>query len=165
MKNPPTYTFAFFLLLYAFSAIDLPAATVLPPAPNKYVMDNASVLKAGTADRLSGQLADFDHRTGNQLIIVIESSLPNGVSIGERARQLCDGWHIGKPGKETGAVLLITTHEHQGRIHVARGLTNKLPEDVCKKIFTETIAPRLDAGDYDGACKAAVNALIAAMSR
>jgi uncharacterized protein len=99
------------------------------------------------------------------LIIVIEANLPKGVSIGEYARQLYDRWNIGKRGKDTGALLLICTQERQGRIHAGRGLATKLPEDVCKKIFTETIAPRLDAGDYDGACKAAVNALIAAVSR
>ena len=166
MKNPPIKTALFFLLLSSVLLTNLQAAgALLPAAPSKYVTDNASVLKANTADRLSGQLADFYHRTADELIIVIDSKLPKGVSIGEYARQLYDGWKIGQRGRDTGALLLICTQEHQGRIHAGRGLAAKLTEDVCKKIFTETIAPRLDAGDYDGACKAAVNALIAAVSR
>jgi uncharacterized protein len=165
MKNPPTKSALFFLLLSPFLLNNLHAAGPLPDAPPKYVMDNASVLKANTADRLSGQLADLDHRTADELIIVIDPNLPKGVSVGEYARQLYDRWNIGKRGKDTGALLLICTQERQGRIHAGRGLATKLPEDVCKKIFIETIAPRLDAGDYDGACKAAVNALIAAVSR
>ena len=165
MKKPPIKTALFFLLLSSVLVTYLQAADTPPVAPSKYVTDNASVLKANTADRLSGQLADFYHRTADELIIVIDSKLPKGVSIGEYARQLYDGWKIGQRGKDTGALLLICTQEHQGRIHAGRGLAAKLTEDVCKKIFTETIAPRLDAGDYDGACKAAVNALIAAVSR
>jgi len=78
---------------------------------------------------------------------------------------LYEAWKIGKRGKDTGALLLITTNERQGRIQAGRGLAAKLTEDVCKKIFTERVAPRLDANDYDGACKAAANALIEAVSR
>jgi uncharacterized protein len=172
MKNPPIKTALFFLLLSSLLNTNLHAAPNVPPtappkpsaAPSKYVTDNASVLHAGTADRLSGQLADFYRKTADELIIVINPNLPTGVSIGECARQLYDSWKIGQ-GKDTGALLLICTQERQGRIQAGRGLANKLSEEVCKKIFVETIAPRLDAGDYDGACKAAVNALIAALSR
>ena len=165
MKNPPIKTALLFLLLSPFLLNNLHAAAPPADTPAKYVMDNASVLKANTADRLSGQLADLDNRTADELIIVIDANLPKGVSIGEYARQLYDHWKIGKRGKDTGALLLICTQERQGRIHAGRGLATKLPEDVCRKIFTETIAPRLDAADYDGACKAAVDALIAAVSR
>ena len=166
MKIPQIETALFCLLLSLVLLTNLQAApTLLPAAPSKYVTDNASVLKANTAVRLSGQLADFDHRTADELINVIDPNLPKGVSIGEYARQLYDGWKIGKRGKDTGALLLICTQERQGRIHAGRGLATNLNEDLCKKIFTETIAPQLDAGDFDGACKAAVNALIAAVSR
>jgi len=64
MKNPPIKTALFFLLLSSVLLTNLQAAdTLLPAAPSKYVTDNASVLKANTADGLSGQLADFYHRT------------------------------------------------------------------------------------------------------
>jgi uncharacterized protein len=166
MKNHSTKTTLYFLFLCSTLLTNLQAAATLqPPAPSKYVTDNASVLKANTVDRLSGQLADFYQRTANELIIVIDPNLPKGVSIGEYARQLYESWKIGQRGKDTGALLLICTQERQGRIQAGRGLATKLTEDVCKKMFTEKIAPRLEQGDYDGACKAAVNALIATLSR
>ena len=96
------------MLLSSVLLTNLQAAdALLPAAPSKYVTDNAFVLKANTADRLSGQLADFYHRTADELIIVIDSKLPKGVSIGEYAGQLYDGWKIGQRGKDTGALLLI----------------------------------------------------------
>ena len=157
---------ALLLLLPSVLLIDLPAATPSAPAvPSKYVTDYAGVLRTGTADRLSSQLADFDHRTADELIIVIYPNIPKGVSISDYARQLYEAWKIGKRGKDTGALLLIATQEHLGRIQAGRGLQAKLTEDVCKKIFTDRVAPRLDANDYDGACKAAANALIEAASR
>jgi uncharacterized protein len=164
MINSSTKLFlAFHFLIWA---TNLPAATPPSPAgPSKYVTDYAGVLRGSTADRLSAQLADFDQKTGTELIIVIYPNLPKGVSIGDYTRQLYDGWKIGKRNKDTGALLLIATQERQGRIQAGRGLQTKLTEDACKKIFTENIAPRLDAGDYDGACKAATGALIAAASR
>ena len=165
MINLCTRTPLFFLLFYSVCLANLPAATPLPAAPSKYVTDYAGVLTASTALRLSSQLADFDHRTADELIIVIYPSLPKGVPIGNYTRQLYEAWKIGKRGKDTGVLLLIATQERQGRIHAGRGLETKLTEDACKKIFTETIGPRLDAGDYDGACKAAANALIATVSR
>jgi uncharacterized protein len=141
-----------------------PAPIPLPGAPSKYVTDYAGVLRAGTADRLSAQLADFDHRTGAELIIVIYPNLPKGVSIGEFTRQLYQAWKIGKRNKDTGALFVIATQEHQGRIEAGQSLRTKLTEEAGRKIFTEKIAPRLDEGDYDGACKAAANALISAAS-
>jgi uncharacterized protein len=153
------------ILLSSVSFANLTAATLLPTAPSMYVTDYAGVLKTGTANRLSSQLADFDHRAADEFIIVIYPNLPKGISIGDYARQLYEAWKIGKRGKDAGALLLIATQDRQGRIHAGKGLEAKLTEDVCKKIFTQTIAPRLDAGDYDGACKAAANALIAAVSR
>jgi uncharacterized protein len=154
-----------FLLLFSVCFTNLQAATQLPAAPPKYVADYAGVLKPSTADRLSGQLADFDHRTGDEFIIAIYPTLPKGVTIGDYTRQLYTAWKIGKRGKDTGALLLISTAERQGFINAGRGLETKLTEDACKKIFLEKIAPRLDVGDYDGACKAAVTELIGAASR
>jgi uncharacterized protein len=157
---------ALLFLLPAVLLTNLPAATPSPPAaPPKYVTDYAGVLRTGTADRLSSQLADFDHRTANELIIAIYPNIPKRVLIGDYARQLFAAWKIGKRGKDTGVLLLIATQEHLGRIQAGRGLEAKLTEDVCKKIFTDRVAPRLDANDYDGACQAAVNALIEAASR
>ena len=157
---------ALLFLLPSVLLIDLPAATPSPPAvPSKYVTDYAGVLRTGAADRLSSQLADFDHRTADELIIVIYPNVPKGVSIGDYARQLFEAWKIGKRGKDTGALLLIVAREHLGRIQARRRLQSKLAEDVCKRIFTDRVAPRLDANDYDGACKAAANALIEAASR
>jgi uncharacterized protein len=165
MINPSARAPLLFILLSSVLLANLPAATLLPGAPSMYVTDYARVLRAGTANRLSSQLADFDHRTANEFIIVIYPNLPKGVSIGDYTRQLYGAWKIGKRGKDTGALLLIATQDRQGRIHAGKGLQAKLTEDVCKKIFTDTIAPRLDSSDYDGACKAAADALIAAVSR
>jgi uncharacterized protein len=165
MMNPSARTPLLFILLSSVLLANLTAANVSPGAPSMYVTDYAGVLHAGTANRLSGQLADFDHRTGNELIIVIYPNLPKGALIGDYTQLLYEAWKIGKRGKDTGALLLIATQDRQGRIHAGKGLQAKLTEDVCKKIFIETIAPRLDSGDYNGACRAAADALIAAVSR
>ena len=154
-----------FLLLFSVCLTNLQAATLLPGAPPKYVTDYAGVLRADTADRVSSQLADFDHRTADEFIIAIYPTLPKGVTIGDYTRQLYTAWKIGKRGKDTGALLLISTGARQGFISAGRGLEAKLSEEACRKIFVEKIAPRLDAGDYDGACKIAANELIAAASR
>jgi uncharacterized protein len=165
MMNPSARTPLLFILLSSVLLANLTAAGVSPGAPSMYVTDYAGVLHAGTANRLSSQLADFDHRTGNELIIVIYPTLPKGALIGDYSQLLYEAWKIGKRGKDTGALLLIATQDRQGRIHAGKGLQAKLTEDVCKKIFIETIAPRLDSGDYDGACRAGADALIAAVSR
>ena len=165
MKNSVGKTSLFGLLFLLLSLADLSAVpTFRPAAPSKYVTDYASVLKGNTAERLSEQLADFDHRTLQELIIVIYPSLPKPVSIQTYTQQLYDGWKIGVRGNQKGALLLISTQDRRGQIHVGRGLAPKLTEEVCRRIFLEKIAPKLDAGDYDGACDAAVKALIAAAS-
>ena len=131
MNNPPLKTVLLFLLFSLVLLTNPQAATILlPAAPSKYVTDNASVLKGDTAERLSDQLADFDHRTADELIIMINPNLPKGVSIGDYAGQLYNAWKIGKRGRDTGALLLISTHERQGWIYAGRGLSRILDDQL-----------------------------------
>jgi uncharacterized protein len=162
MKTLPHSTLLLFALFLSFSPTRLKAETPLPPAPSKYVTDYARVLSGGVAQRLSGELEDFDHRAGSEILMVIFPNLPSGVSIGDYAQRLYQTWNVGRHSKQTGVLLLIVTRERQGRIEPGPGLKAKLPEETCRSIFLGKIAPRLESGDYDGACKAAANALMAA---
>jgi uncharacterized protein len=51
------------------------------------------------------------------------------------------------------------------RIEVGYGLEDRVPDLVASRIIRDTIAPRLQAGDRDGAVTAGVDALLAAINR
>jgi uncharacterized membrane protein YgcG len=132
-------------------------------APLNYVNDYASVLRARTVQSLATRLADFDRQTADHVVIMIYPSLPAKVPVGNYAQQLYTSLKLGGP-RDTGVLILIAVKDQTVRIQPGKGLAAKLPETTCRKIFTDVIEPRLDSNDFDGGCRAGVDALIQAIS-
>jgi uncharacterized protein len=132
----------------------------LPPRPSKYFNDLDSLVKPSTAEQLNRQLADFEHQTSNQLLVVIYPKLPSGVPIGQYGIQLVHAWKL----DQRGAVIVVDDQNHLLRIQAGSALKDRLSEAKCKRIFTGVIIPRFKVDDYDGGMKAAVDAVIAAVS-
>jgi len=118
------------------------------------------MVKKSTAEQLNRELADFEHQTSNQLIVVIYPKLPTGMAIGDYGVQLLHAWGL----DQRGAVLLVDNQDHLLRIEAGNTLKGKLSEATCRKIFTDVIMPRFKVNDYDGGMKAGVDAFIAAAS-
>jgi uncharacterized protein len=159
--HKPGNSFAVVLVLtFCLGFIGVAPAADLPPRPSGYFNDLDSLVKKSTAERLNRELADFDHRTSNQLIVVIYPKLPSGVSIGQYGVQLVHAWKL----DPRGAILLVDDQNHLLRIEAGHDLKEKLSEGKCKKIFSEVMMPRFKVDDFDGGMQAGVDAVIAAAS-
>ncbi len=83
-------------------------------------------------------------------------------SIEDYCHRIYAGWNVGQKGKNNGAVLFVFKDDHKQRIEVGRGLEGPLPDSVCKDILDDTMAPKFQAGDFDGGLTAGVEAMIQA---
>jgi uncharacterized protein len=147
---------AFGLLLGRVMAADVPAK------PPHYFNDYASLIDSQTAQQLDQKLQNFESQTSNQILVVIYPSLPADTSIEDFTQDAFRAWKPGQAGRNNGAVLFVFVKDRKMRIQTGYGLEGALPDAICKRIISDEMAPRFQAGDFGGGLTAAVNAMIAA---
>ena len=71
----------------------------------------------------------------------------------------------GRPrGHDDGLVLFIFADDRKARFEVGYGLEGSFPDISASRVIREVLAPRLQAGDRDGAVSAAIEAATAMIS-
>src|SRR6185436_13469635 len=136
--------------------------TAIPPAPTEFVTDHAGFLSPAYASSLTRELEDYERGTGHQLIVWIDKTT-GGVPIEDWAVKAFTAWGIGRKGHDDGVALFIFSEDRRLRIAVGYGLEGAVPDARAGRIIQNDMAPRIRAGDRDGAVKAGVDALIAAI--
>ncbi len=154
-------------VLFALSAalgllITQASASDIPPKPDHYFNDYASLVSPQTARQLDQQLENFERETSNQILVVIYKSLPEGAALEEFTQAAFRAWRPGQQGKNNGAILFVFVNDRKAWIQTGYGLEGALPDAICRRIVGDELAPRFQAGDFNGGFTAAVNAMIAA---
>jgi uncharacterized protein len=118
------------------------------------VSDFAHALPEGAAQRLDAQLASYAGGTSRQIAVAVFRSL-EGESLEDVSMRLAEKWKIGGKAESDGVLVTLFLEEHKVRIEVGYGLEDKLPDAICARVIREVIAPRMRAGDLEGALRAA----------
>jgi uncharacterized protein len=134
------------------SALDVPALS-------GRVSDLAHVLPASTVESLTAQLAAHETKTGNQVAVLILSSL-DGELLEEYSHRVATTWKLGQKGTDNGALLLVALKERKVRIEVGYGLEGALTDARSAQIIRNDIVPRFRAGDLPGGIVAGVEAIL-----
>ena len=137
-------------------------APVTPPAPARFVTDGAQFLSPGVADQLDRRLSDYQRGTGHQVLLWIGHTT-NGEPIETWAVRTFAAWRVGRQGIDDGVALFVMADDRKLRIEVGYGVEERLPDVRAARIIREQITPRLQAGDRDGAARAGVGAILAAL--
>ena len=150
-----------FLAAFGLFVVHALAAEVAPK-PAHYFNDYASLIDSRTAQQLDQGLEDFERQTSNQILVVIYKSLPPDVALEDFTQDAFRAWKVGQAGRNNGAVLFVFVKDRKARIQTGYGLEGALPDAICKRIISDEMTPRFQAGDFAGGITAAVNAMIAA---
>jgi uncharacterized protein len=150
-------------ILLLFFCVRAFADEVIPPAPQQYFNDYASVVSPATASQLNSTLENFERQSSDQILVAIYPTMQSDSSIEDYTVRVARAWKVGQQNKNNGAVLFIFAQDHQMFLEVGYGLEGVLPDALCKRIIDEQITPRFKAGDYDGGCTAGVQAILAAV--
>jgi len=137
-------------------------AAAVPAKPTHYFNDYASLIDPRTAEQLDQRLEEFERQSSNQILVVIYRSLPADTAIEDYTQDAFRAWKVGQQGRNNGAVLFVFVKDRKMRIQTGYGLEGALPDAICKRIISDEMAPRFQAGDFAGGMTAAVNAMIAA---
>jgi uncharacterized protein len=132
-----------------------------PPLTGR-VVDNAAVLSASTISELDEMLAQHEHTTGEQVVVVTLDSLQDR-SIEDYGYQLGRSWGIGQKGKNNGAILIVAPHERKVRIEVGYGLEAQLTDATSRVIIESKITPQFRSGDFNAGVLAGTTAILRAL--
>jgi uncharacterized protein len=140
----------------------LAVAAPTPSAPTRWVEDHAGLLSPTTVTTLDTRLAGYERATGHQVVVWIGKTL-DGAPLDDWAVQTFASWKIGRKGLDDGVAMFVFADDRKIDIEVGYGLEGKVPDAIASRIIHDVMAPRLRAGDRDGAVTAGVDALLTAI--
>ncbi|MCG6963281.1 MAG: TPM domain-containing protein [Acidobacteria bacterium] len=151
------------LLFLLVSALPLTAAEVpIPPPPTHWVTDTAGFISPQLRSSLDQRLGNYARANGTQVLVWIGNTTGDTPTEDWTVRAFAR-WKVGQKGLDNGLVLFIFAQDHKVRIEVGYGLEGRVPDVIASRIIRNIIAPRIQAGDNDGAVSAGVSALLAAI--
>ncbi len=138
------------------------ARAEVPAAPTRWVTDSAGFLSEGARQELDGRLESYERQSGHQILVWIGRTT-GGVPLEDFTVRAFAAWKVGRKGLDDGLVLFVFADDRKMRVEVGYGLEGQVPDAIASRIIRETIVPRVQAGDHDGAIRAGIAALIAAI--
>lgn len=140
----------------------LAAAAPIPPAPARWVEDRAGFLSPATRAALDARLEGYERATGHQVVVWIGTTLGDA-PLDDWAVRTFAAWKVGRKDLDDGIAMFVLADDRKIDIEVGYGLEDKVPDAIASRIIREVMAPRLRAGDRDGAVTAGVNAVFASI--
>jgi len=139
------------LLLAALALVALAPGAALalevPPNQGQWVVDNAQLLAPEDKNALGAELRRYAEATGNQIVVLTIASL-EGEDAAGYANKAARAWGVGQKDKNNGVLILVARKESRVRFEVGRGVEDKLPDVVCKRIQREITVPHFKTGRF-----------------
>jgi len=151
------------VVLLGCAAVSLAAETPIPPPPARFVTDTVGLLSPQARATLDAQLEAYARSSGNQVVVWIGQTTGDTPTEDWTVRTF-ERWKVGQKGLDNGLVVFIFSADRKVRVEVGYGLEDRVPDVVAVRVIREVMAPRMQAGDADGAVAAGLNALVAAIS-
>ena len=138
-------------------------STPVPRKPTTYVTDRPNVIGPRTQPVLEAKLEKFGKETGNQVVVWIGSTLPEGVTIEEYANASFNLWGLGQKGRNNGVLLMLFIKSRKMRIETGDGVRDRLTDARAAEIILAMRDP-LRAQEYNRAVTEATDSIIAALT-
>ncbi len=133
------------------------AAELLPLTGR--VVDRADLIDAATEAALTAQLAAFEAKSSDQIVVATLDDL-GGEPIEDFANRQFRTWGLGQAGENNGILLLVAKNDRKMRIEVGYGLEGTLTDLHSKLIIENTMVPAFRAGDFSGGISRAVDDIV-----
>ena len=129
------------------------------PALTARVVDTTQTLSGDEKQALEGRLAEWESRTGNQLVVlIVPTTQPEPIE--SYSLRAAEAWKIGRRGQDNGAIFVIAKNDKKMRIEVGYGLEGTLTDVTAHRIITETVAPLFSKGQFGPGISAGVDRIM-----
>src|SRR5207248_10975206 len=149
-----------FVILFAVAA---QAAEVIPPKPDRYFNDYASVVSKEAALRFNEQLAQFERETSDQVVVAIFPKMQTESDIADYTQRVAQAWGVGQKERRNGVVLFVFVQDRKMFIQVGYGLEGALPDVTCFDITEYKIKPQFRNNDYEGGLAIGIDSILKAI--
>lgn len=150
---------AFFALL----AMEARGAEVIPPKPDRYFNDYASVVSKEAANRFNEELAQFERETSDQVVVAVFPKMQSDSDIADYTQRVAQAWGVGRKERRNGVVLFVFVQDRKMFIQVGYGLEGALPDITAFDITEYRIKPHFRSGDYEGGLAEGINSILQAV--
>jgi len=134
----------------------------IPPLTAR-VTDRTGTLSEAERAALEGKLADYETKTGTQLVVlIVPSTKPEPIEA--YSIRVAEAWKIGRKGQDNGAVFLVAKDDRKMRIEVGYGLEGVLTDAMSRRIIAEDVAPRFRDNQFAAGINAGVDRIIATLN-
>ena len=130
------------------------------PALTARVTDVTSTLSAAEKTALETKLADWEKRTGNQLVVLMVPTTRSEPIEGYSLR-VAEAWKIGRKGQDNGALFVVAKDDRKMRIEVGYGLEGVVTDVTSRRIIAENVAPLFRQNKFGAGIDAGVDRIIA----
>jgi uncharacterized protein len=134
----------------------------IPPSPERWVTDRAGLLSADARVRIDDKLESYERQTGHQVVVWIGETI-GSTPLDDFAVRTFKAWQLGRKGQDDGLLLLVLAKDRKIDIEVGYGLEPRVPDAVASRIINDVIAPKLRAGDADGAIEGGLDAILSSI--
>src|SRR5262245_49293572 len=110
------------------------------------------------ANALDRRLEAYEQQSGHQILVYIGQTT-GGPPIEDWADRAFQKWKVGRKGMDDGLVLFIMAQDRRLRFEVGYGLEGQVPDSLAGRVIDQIIAPRIRAGDQDGAVTSGIRAI------
>lgn len=136
------------LLLAAATVGPFPAfALDVPAHGGQWVVDLAGLLPAGDKDSLTTTLRAYAQKSGNRIVVLTIPGL-QGEDLSAYANRVFSQWGVGQRDVDNGVLILVAAAERQVRFEVGRGIEDRLPDVLCRRIQQEVTVPHFKDGRF-----------------
>jgi uncharacterized protein len=130
------------------------------PALRARVTDETATLSAADRQALETKLADWEQRSGNQLVVLlVPSTKPEPIEA--YSIRVAEAWKIGRKGQDNGALFVVAKEDRKMRIEVGYGLEGVLTDATSRRIIAEDVAPLFRQNRFAAGINAGVDRIIA----
>jgi uncharacterized protein len=148
---------------FALLATKSQAAEVIPPKPDRYFNDYASVVSKSAALRFNEELAQFERETSDQLVVAIFPKMQSDSDVADYTQRVAQAWGVGQKERRNGVVLFVFVQDRKMFIQVGYGLEGALPDITAFDITEYRIKPHFRSGDYEGGIAAGIDSIFKAI--
>ena len=141
----PAIVFALATLL----ATSVHASEVIPPKPDRYFNDYASVVSKEAASRFNEELAQFERETSDQVVVAVFPKMQSDSDVADYTQRVAQAWGVGQRKQRNGVVLFVFIQDRKMFIQVGYGLEGALPDATTFDITERHIKPLFRSGNYE----------------
>lgn len=130
------------------------------PAATGSVNDFEGLFNAKQVTELEKIIADFEERTGKQIVVASISNIEPYEKFDEYALNLSNYWGVGTAEKDNGLTLMFSKSLRQVRISTGSGADSVVSDEECKEVIETAIIPEFKKGNFYEGVKLGVLKLI-----